>query len=52
LISASLGGGEIKHKLEFLQPELTEQHDFDASNYSEADLNTFRAFGMKPQRKE
>ena len=43
LIAQAAGGGEIGPRLDWLQPPPPPAFD-----YSEADLNTFKAFGMKP----
>lgn len=47
LIAKSMSGGEIINLLEWLQPppKVTD------GEYSEADLATFKAFGMTPPRK-
>lgn len=44
LISCSMAAGEIKGKLDWLQPEPVNE------DYSQADMNTFKAFGVKPPR--
>lgn len=46
LIAMSLGGGEIQPRLDWLQPEPVPE------GYSQADLNTFKAFGVKPPAKK
>lgn len=43
LIAQSLGGGDIRQKLEWLAPEPVPE------GMSVADLNTLRAFGFKPK---
>ena len=49
LISRSMSGADIGELLEWLQPkEIIEAAD---SGYSEADLNTFKALGMKPPKR-
>lgn len=47
LIARSMAGSEIEGLLEWLQPI---KKDVD-SQFSEADLVTFKAFGMTPPRK-
>lgn len=42
LISVSMAGGKIEEKLEWLQPSRA------ATDYSDADMATFKAFGIKP----
>jgi len=49
LISRSMSGADIGELIEWLQPR--ELHEAVESGYSEADLNTFKAFGMKPPRR-
>lgn len=41
LIARSFSGADISNLLEWLQPQVED------TQYSEADLNTFKAFGMK-----
>ncbi|ARP89826.1 hypothetical protein CAL14_05585 [Bordetella genomosp. 9] len=43
LIAKSLGGGDIKSMIEWLQPPV------QSGPYSQADLNTLAAFGFKPE---
>lgn len=45
LIGASMGG-DVKSKLEWLAPEPVPE------GYSQADLNTFKAFGFKPPERK
>ena len=49
LISRSMSGADIGELIEWLQPR--EVIEAAESGYSEADLNTFKAFGMKPPRR-
>ena len=49
LISRSMSGADIGELLEWLQPR--EVIEAAESGYSEADLNTFKAFGMTPPRR-
>ena len=49
LIARSMSGAEIEPMLEWLQPR--EVIEAAESGYSEADLNTFKAFGMKPPKR-
>lgn len=44
LVSQSMAGGNAQEKLDFLVPPSHE-------NYSQADLNTFKAFGVKPPKR-
>jgi hypothetical protein len=44
LIAGSLGGGDLQTRLDWLQPEPV------SSKFSAADLNTFKAFGVKPPK--
>lgn len=43
LVAVSLGGGRIDDKLQFLAPDPVPQQ------YSSADMNTLKAFGIKPR---
>jgi len=43
LIAASMGGGSIDDRLDWLQPPPP-----PLVQYSDADMNTFKAFGIKP----
>lgn len=45
LVAQSIAGGEIEDKLNWLQPQ---PKDRGTENFSEADMNTFKAFGVKP----
>lgn len=49
LIARSMSGGDVSEMLEWLQPR--EAIEASESGYSEADLNTFKAFGMKPPKR-
>jgi len=42
LISATMGG-KVEKSLEWLQPEVID------GDYSEADINTIKAFGLRPR---
>lgn len=42
LVATSMGGGSIQDRLDWLAPEPVPE------GYSQADLNTFKAFGVKP----
>ncbi|GAB2913690.1 phage tail assembly protein T [Paralcaligenes ginsengisoli] len=44
LIATRLAGGSISDMLDFLQPSESD------SEFSDADLATFKAFGVKPPR--
>lgn len=46
LISQSMAGGDVQDKLDFLFPPRVSED----SVYSDADLKTFAAFGVKPPR--
>lgn len=46
LVSSSMAGGDAQAKLDFLVPPKPS----DSGEYSEADLKTLEAFGMKPPR--
>lgn len=46
LVASSIGGGEISNRLDWLQPPRPVSQD-----YSEADLNTLKAFGYSAPRK-
>jgi hypothetical protein len=47
LVSVSMSGGDVQERLDWLRP------DAAADGWSEADLRTMKAFGVKPQpRKE
>jgi len=49
LISRSMSGGEIAPMLEWLQPDYSDKQD---SEFSEADLQTFKALGLeKPPKR-
>lgn len=45
LISTSMAGGEIRDKIEWLQPEIL------PDDISQADVATMKAFGFKPSLK-
>jgi hypothetical protein len=42
LVAHSMGGGDMKERLEWLQPDPT------YSGYSQAEVNSFKAFGITP----
>lgn len=42
LISTAIGGGDLQARLEWLEPEPV------PPGFSDADMNTFRAFGVRP----
>jgi len=44
-----MSGADIGELIEWLQPR--EAIEATESGYSEADLNTFKAFGMKPPKR-
>lgn len=44
LVAQCIAGGAIEDKLNWLQPSRAKP----AGNYSDADMNTFKAFGLKP----
>lgn len=44
MVARSIGGADINQLLDWLQPP------FQAGEYSEADMNTMRAFGFKPPK--
>lgn len=44
LIAQSMSGGDMQLKLDYLEPPA-------AGNFSQADINTFRAFGVVPPRR-
>lgn len=46
LVAGSLGGGELKDRLDWLQPDPVN------AGWDEADLRTFAAFGVKPPMKD
>ena len=46
LVAAASGGGSVLERLEWLQPEPR------IPGYSDADLNTLKAFGFKPPVKD
>jgi hypothetical protein len=48
LISRSMAGAEIDGLLEWLEPSRKGQF----GDFSDADMATFKAFGVKPPRKE
>jgi hypothetical protein len=45
MVAASLGGASVAERLDWLSPEPT------PAGYTEADIATLRAFGIKPQPK-
>lgn len=45
LISTSMAGGEIKDRIDWLQPELL------PNDINQADIATMKAFGFKPSAK-
>lgn len=45
LVSVSMAGGEVSDKLEWLQPSRAN------AEYSDADMATFKAFGVKPPKR-
>lgn len=50
LVSASMGDGDIKKRLEFLAPDVAEADKYDG--WSDADIATFKALGVVPPKKE
>lgn len=44
LVAGAFGGGDMTARLEWLQPPVWD------GDYSEADMNTFKAFGFKPPK--
>ena len=45
LIAVSMSGGNVADKIEWLQPSRVDE------DYSDADMKTFAAFGMKPPKR-
>lgn len=45
LIAQVTAGGDIDEKLNWLQPQPRSR---ESAHFNEADMNTFRAFGVKP----
>ena len=43
LVAASMGGGSVAEKLDWLQPKPQDE----TGDLSDADLNTLRAFGLR-----
>lgn len=48
LVSVSLGGGDVQARLDWLAPDKAVDIDASDAGYSQADLNTFKALGIKP----
>jgi hypothetical protein len=46
MVAQSMAGGEIEDKLNWLQPKPAKMSDSKSGHFSEADLNTLRAFGL------
>lgn len=48
VIAASMGSGDVAAMMRHVSPVVGIAEDAAKSKYSEADLRTFAAFGMKP----
>lgn len=48
LVAKSMSGGDIENMIEWLHPQYNNVED---SEFSEADMNTFKAFGIKPPKR-